>query len=180
VGCEPYGDGATVVLCGRESRPPGEGWQVSGDPTGEEREMRSAETVLGIIQERGKRGLPLEDVYRQLFNPNLYLLAYGRIYRNRGAMTSGATGETVDGMSLAKIEAIIAALHCESYRWTPGAAGVHCQEKLGQATPAGCAHLVGQTAARSNPSNSGGVLRVAVQPDLTWFSPQPRLSHGAA
>jgi group II intron reverse transcriptase/maturase len=81
--------------------------------------MRSAETVLGIIRERGKKGLPLEDVYRQLFNPNLYLLAYGRIYRNRGAMTAGATDETVDGMSLAKIEAIIAAIRCESYRWTP-------------------------------------------------------------
>ena len=33
--------------------------------------MRNAETVLGIIQDRGKRGLPLEDVYRQLFNPDL-------------------------------------------------------------------------------------------------------------
>jgi hypothetical protein len=28
--------------------------------------MRDAETVLGIIQDRGKRGLNLEDVYRQL------------------------------------------------------------------------------------------------------------------
>ncbi len=30
--------------------------------------MRNAETVLGIIHERGRQGLPLEDVYRQLFN----------------------------------------------------------------------------------------------------------------
>ena len=55
----------------------------------EVREMRDAETVLGIIQDRGKRGLILEDVYRQLFNPSLYLRAYGRIYRNDGAMTRG-------------------------------------------------------------------------------------------
>lgn len=81
--------------------------------------MRSAETVLGIIRDRGKRGLPLEDVYRQLFNPALYLLAYGRIYRNAGAMTPGATAETVDGMSTAKIDAIIDALRHERYRWTP-------------------------------------------------------------
>ena len=40
--------------------------------------------VLGIIQERGKRGLPLEDLYRQLYNPNLYLHAYEKIYRNAG------------------------------------------------------------------------------------------------
>ena len=43
--------------------------------------MRSAEQVLGIIQERGKRGLPLTNLYRQLYNPNLYLKAYGKIYQ---------------------------------------------------------------------------------------------------
>ena len=81
--------------------------------------MRSAETILGIIRDRGSRGLPLEDLYRQLFNPRVYLLAYGRIYRNAGAMTPGASAETVDGMSLAKIGAIIDALRHERYRWTP-------------------------------------------------------------
>lgn len=81
--------------------------------------MRNAETVLGAIHERGKKGLPLEDLYRQLYNPNLYLLAYGRIYRNDGAMTPGATEETADGMSLVKIGTIIDALRHETYRWTP-------------------------------------------------------------
>ena len=58
--------------------------------------MRDAETILGIIQERGRQGLPLERVYRQLYNPDLYLRAYGRIYRNDGALTPGSTSETVD------------------------------------------------------------------------------------
>ena len=49
----------------------------------------------------------------------MYLRAYGKIYRNDGAMTPGATAETVDGMSLAKIQAIIEALRDERYRWTP-------------------------------------------------------------
>jgi group II intron reverse transcriptase/maturase len=80
--------------------------------------MQSAETVLGVIRERGRRGLPLERLYRQLFNRELFLLAYGRIYSNAGAMTPGATAETVDGMSLAKIDAIIGALRSESYRWS--------------------------------------------------------------
>jgi group II intron reverse transcriptase/maturase len=83
------------------------------------REMRSADTVLGIIRDRGRRGLPLEDVYRQLFNPALYLLAYGKIARNAGALTPGSTAETADGMSLQTIHAIIAALRQERYRWTP-------------------------------------------------------------
>ena len=86
---------------------------------GEVREMRNAATVLEIIRERGRRGLPLDRVYRALFNPDLYLLAYGKIYRNAGAMTPGATRETVDGMSLDKIEAIIGVLRAERYRWTP-------------------------------------------------------------
>lgn len=81
--------------------------------------MRTADTVLGIIQERGKQGLPLEDVYRQLYNPELYLWAYGRIYSNDGAMTAGSTQETVDRMSLDKIYAIIDDLRHERYRWTP-------------------------------------------------------------
>jgi group II intron reverse transcriptase/maturase len=81
--------------------------------------MRTAETVLSIIQERGRRELPLEDIYRQLYNPNLYLRAYARLYANEGAMTPGATEETVDGMSLAKIEKIINDLRYERYRWTP-------------------------------------------------------------
>ena len=81
--------------------------------------MRTAETVLGVIQDRGKRGQILEDVYRQLFNPSLYLRAYGRIYRNDGALTRGVTAETVDGMSQEKIAAIIERLRNERYRWTP-------------------------------------------------------------
>jgi group II intron reverse transcriptase/maturase len=81
--------------------------------------MRDAETVLGIIRERGRKGLPLERLYRCLFNPQLYLIAYGKIYRNDGAMTPGVTPETVDGMRLNKIQTIIEALRYERYRWQP-------------------------------------------------------------
>jgi len=81
--------------------------------------MRDTETILGIIRERGSKGLPLDDVYRQLFNPALYLKAYGKLYRNKGAMTPGVTEETVDGMSLESIQAIIEAIRKERYRWNP-------------------------------------------------------------
>jgi group II intron reverse transcriptase/maturase len=81
--------------------------------------MQEAETVLGVLRERGRRGLPLERLYRQMFNPQLYLLAYGRIYANQGAMTPGADGETADGMSIGKIQGIIDALRHERYRFTP-------------------------------------------------------------
>ena len=81
--------------------------------------MRNAETVLNVIRERGERGLPLEDIYRQLYNRELYLRAYGHLYSNQGAMTKGSTSETVDGMSLAKIDHLIDALRHERFRWTP-------------------------------------------------------------
>ena len=81
--------------------------------------MRPATTILGIIQERGKKGLPLERAYRLLFQRDLYLMAYGKIYRNAGAATRGSTSETVDEMSLQKRDTIIEALRSERYRWTP-------------------------------------------------------------
>lgn len=81
--------------------------------------MQNAEVYLELLHERGRKGLPVERIYRQLFNPSLYLTAYGKIYRNAGAMTPGVTNETVDGMSLEKIGAIIEALRSERYRWKP-------------------------------------------------------------
>src|ERR1700730_1875609 len=85
----------------------------------EVREMRSADQRLAIIRTRGERRLPIGDLYRQLFNPEFYLQAYGKIYRNQGAMTPGATSETADGMSLEKVNKMIEALRFERYRWTP-------------------------------------------------------------
>src|SRR6266700_1973481 len=98
--------------------------------------MQSAETVLGVLRERGRHGLPCEELYRQLFNPQLYLMAYGRIYSNKGAMTPGVTAETVDGMSLEKIERIIDAMRHERYRFSP-AKRVLIPKKNGKLRPLG-------------------------------------------
>jgi group II intron reverse transcriptase/maturase len=100
------------------------------------REMRDADTILGIIRDRGSRGLPLDDVYRHLFNPALYLKAYGKLSRNDGAMTPGVMAETVDGMALAKIHAIIEAVRSERYRWSP-ARRVYIPKSNGTRRPLG-------------------------------------------
>jgi group II intron reverse transcriptase/maturase len=81
--------------------------------------MQTAKTLLEIYRDRGARGLPLHRVYRQLFNPDLFLRSYGKIYRNDGAMTPGVTPETPDGMSMEKIHTIITALQTERYVWKP-------------------------------------------------------------
>lgn len=78
--------------------------------------MQDARVYLGLVRERGKKGLPLKRVYRQLYNRDLYLIAYAKISRNKGAMTQGTTDETVDAMSLAKIDTIINALRQERYQ----------------------------------------------------------------
>ena len=98
--------------------------------------MQNADTYLDILRERGRKGLPLERIYRQLFNQALYLKAYGRIYRNHGAMTPGTDEETVDGMSLKKIDTIIDALRHERYRWQP-ARRVYIPKRNGKKRPLG-------------------------------------------
>jgi len=98
--------------------------------------MQSAATVLGVLRERGRRGLSLDELYRQLFNPQLYLLAYGRIYANKGSMTPGATAETVDGMSMRKIDRIIDAIRHERYRFSP-VRRVQIPKKNGKTRPLG-------------------------------------------
>src|SRR5262249_51219331 len=99
-------------------------------------EMRNAETVLAIVRERGKRGLPLAGIYRMLYNPDLYLRAYSKLYPNQGAMTKGATEETVDGMSMTKIQSLIDDLRQERYRWTP-VRRVYIPKKNGKLRPLG-------------------------------------------
>jgi len=64
------------------------------------------------------------------------LLAYGRIYSNQGAMTSGACEETADGMSEAKIDQIVAAMRGERYRFAP-MRRVYIPKKNGKLRPLG-------------------------------------------
>jgi group II intron reverse transcriptase/maturase len=98
--------------------------------------MQNAETVLNVLRDRGGRGLPCDQLYRQLFNPQLYLLAYGRLYSNKGAMTPGADGETVDGMSQAVVDRITDAMRHERYRFQP-VRRVYIPKKNGKRRPLG-------------------------------------------
>ncbi len=98
--------------------------------------MQDAGTVLAVLRERGRRGLPCNELYRQMFNKDLYLLAYGNIYANQGAMTPGASRETADGMSEAKISQIVGLMRAERYRFSP-ARRVYIPKKSGKLRPLG-------------------------------------------
>jgi group II intron reverse transcriptase/maturase len=98
--------------------------------------MQTAEVVLSVLRERGRKGLPCTQLYRQMFNKDLYLLAYGNIYSNQGAMTPGASEETADGMSEEKIEQIIGLMRHERYRFAP-ARRTYIPKKNGKLRPLG-------------------------------------------
>src|SRR5215813_5983175 len=103
----------------RERSPMAKGSRFPHGEDAKVREMRTAETILNIIQDRGKRQLPLDDVYRQRYNPAMSLRSYAKLYKNQGAMTPGITEETVDGMSREKMAKIIEAIRYERWQWTP-------------------------------------------------------------
>jgi group II intron reverse transcriptase/maturase len=98
--------------------------------------MQDAGTVLAVLRERGRKGLPCGELYRQMFNKSLYLLAYGNIGSNQGAMTPGVCDETADGMSEAKIEEIIGRMRGERYRFAP-VRRVYIPKKNGKLRPLG-------------------------------------------
>src|SRR5947199_4412826 len=82
-------------------------------------EMHNTRRKDATHEERGRRGLKLERLYRELYDLDRYLQAYGKLYRNDGAMTPGVTPETVDGTSVEKMELIIRALRDGSFGWKP-------------------------------------------------------------
>ena len=101
--------------------------------------MQPAEVVLSLLRERGRKGLPCTQLYRQMFNRDLYLLAYGNIYSNSGAMTPGASEETADGMSEEKIEQITGLMRREKYRFAPAAASTS-RKRTGSYALSACRH----------------------------------------
>src|SRR6266581_3420287 len=102
----------------------------------EGRVMQEAAVVLGVLRERGRKGLPFTQLYRQMFNKDLYLLAYGNIYSNQGAMTPGAGGETADGMSEDTIDQITGLMRHERSRFAP-ARRIYIPKKNGKLRPLG-------------------------------------------
>src|SRR3954471_6166683 len=98
--------------------------------------MQNAEAVLAVLRERGRKGLPCDELYRQMFNKSLYLLAYGRIYSNQGAMTPGACDETAAGVSEGKIDQTVAAMRGERSRFAP-VRRVYIPKKNGKLRPLG-------------------------------------------
>lgn len=98
--------------------------------------MQDAKTVLSVIQQKGEKKQPLKRLYRQLFNIDLYKVAYSQIYANDGATTPGTDGTTLDGMSVRRWERIISQLRDEKFRWK-AVRRTHIAKKSGGKRPLG-------------------------------------------
>ena len=78
--------------------------------------MQKSHEVQQAMRKLGEKGIPLTRGYRLLFNRNLFLTAYGNIYNNKGALTPGTDeDDTMDGMSIERMEKLIALLREEKY-----------------------------------------------------------------
>lgn len=75
-------------------------------------------------------------LYRNLFNREFFLMAYNNIYAKEGNMTKGSDENTIDGMSMARIDKIIDTLKDESYQPQP-AKRVYIPKKNGKKRPLG-------------------------------------------
>lgn len=99
--------------------------------------MRSPEKVLNSLSEHSKdSNYKFERLYRILFNEELFHVAYQKIASNEGSTTKGSDGRSIDGMSLARITALIASLKDESYQPHPSRR-VHIPKKNGKQRPLG-------------------------------------------
>jgi group II intron reverse transcriptase/maturase len=82
--------------------------------------MRNPIAVLKSLTEKSTdKSYKFQRLYRNLYNPEFYWLAYKNIYANKGSMTAGVDGSTMDNMSEKRVGKIIASLQDRSYQPTP-------------------------------------------------------------
>lgn len=82
--------------------------------------MRNPINVLESLKSKAtNNNYKFQRLYRNLYNPEFYLMAYQRIQAKPGNMTAGADGKTIDGMGMKRIETMIEKIKNFSYQPTP-------------------------------------------------------------
>ncbi|ADL52069.1 reverse transcriptase domain-containing protein [Clostridium cellulovorans] len=99
--------------------------------------MRNPQNMLiSLTKHSNNKNYKYERLYRLLYNEEMYLTAYQRIYTNEGNMTKGTDNQTIDGMSLKRITNIINSLRNESYQPKPSRR-TYIPKKNGKLRPLG-------------------------------------------
>ena len=82
--------------------------------------LREPVKVLKSLSEQAiNKQYKFKRLYRNLYNPEFYFLAYKNISQSRGSMTSGVDGKSLDGMSEKRISALIESIRSFSYQPNP-------------------------------------------------------------
>ncbi|GGN55385.1 reverse transcriptase/maturase family protein [Oceanobacillus indicireducens] len=74
---------------------------------------------LDVIRKASQKGNIITDCYRLMYNKELWIKAYAKLYPNPGNLTKGTSNETIDGFSLHKIDNIIEQLKAGTFRFAP-------------------------------------------------------------
>ena len=78
--------------------------------------LREPVKVLKSLSEQAiNKQYKFKRLYRNLYNPEFYFLAYKNISQSQGSMTPGVDGKSLDGMSEKRINALIESLKDFSY-----------------------------------------------------------------
>ena len=82
--------------------------------------LREPVKVLKSLSEKTtNKEYKFKRLYRNLYNPEFYFLAYKNISQSQGSMTLGVDGKSLDGMSEKRINALIESLKDFSYQPNP-------------------------------------------------------------
>ena len=82
--------------------------------------LREPVKVLKSLSEQAiNKQYKFKRLYRNLYNPEFYFLAYKNISQSQGSMTSGVDGKSLDGMSEKRISALIESIRSFSYQPNP-------------------------------------------------------------
>lgn len=99
--------------------------------------MRNSDQVLNSLAVQAEdESYRFEKLIRNLYNPDFYLRATGKIYANSGAGTVGSDGTSIKGFSDKDIERIIEQVKNETYEPTP-LRRVYIPKKNGKKRPLG-------------------------------------------
>ncbi len=83
--------------------------------------LDEAQHYLDVVRKRGEAKSELRRVYKNICKyTGLFVLAYGNLYGNKGALTPGVDpDDVIDGMSMERIERTIEKLRTRTYTWKP-------------------------------------------------------------
>ncbi|UAT29710.1 group II intron reverse transcriptase/maturase [Bacillus badius] len=97
--------------------------------------MRNPKVVLSTLASKAQNeSYVFERLYRNLYNPEFYLEAYATLYSNKGSHTKSVNNNTIEGMSLKRIERLIERLREQTFQPQP-ARKIYISKRNGQSRP---------------------------------------------